>query len=287
MRGFIPKYQLTSPASLADALALLRNEPGVWKPFAGGTDLMVLLEAGRLPHRNYINIWGLDELRGMEANESHVTLGALTTYTDVQANPILRDEFPMLCQAASETGGLAIQNRGTLGGNIINASPAADSPPALLAYDAEIELVSSGGSRWLPYHGFHTGYKEMHMGADELLSRIRLPRNTKGATHYYRKVGTRKAQAISKVCLAAVSRMNDGQISDTRIALGSVAPIVVRCVQTEDSLRGRKPDAETIAAACDTLLREISPIDDIRSTADYRLQVARNLLTDFVKSLVG
>jgi CO/xanthine dehydrogenase FAD-binding subunit len=287
MRGFIPKYQLTTPASLADALALLRNEPGVWKPFAGGTDLMVLLEAGRLPHRNYINIWGLDELRGMEANESHVTLGALTTYTDVQANPILRDEFPMLCQAASETGGLAIQNRGTLGGNIINASPAADSPPALLAYDAEIELVSSGESRWLPYHGFHTGYKEMHLGADELLSRIRLPRNTKGVTHYYRKVGTRKAQAISKVCLAAVSRMNDGQISDTRIALGSVAPIVVRCVQTEDSLRGRKPDAETIAAACDTLLREISPIDDIRSTADYRLQVARNLLTDFVKSLVG
>jgi CO/xanthine dehydrogenase FAD-binding subunit len=287
MRGFIPNYQLTTPASLADALALLRNEPGVWKPFAGGTDLMVLLEAGRLPHRNYINIWGLDELRGMEANESHVTLGALTTYTDVQANPILRDEFPMLCQAASETGGLAIQNRGTLGGNIINASPAADSPPALLAYDAEIELVSSGESRWLPYHGFHTGYKEMHLGADELLSRIRLPRNTKGVTHYYRKVGTRKAQAISKVCLAAVSRMNDGQISDTRIALGSVAPIVVRCVQTEDSLRGRKPDAETIAAACDTLLREISPIDDIRSTADYRLQVARNLLTDFVKSLVG
>jgi CO/xanthine dehydrogenase FAD-binding subunit len=285
MRGFIPKYQLTSPASLADALALLRNEPGVWKPFAGGTDLMVLLEAGRLPHRNYINIWGLDELRGMEANESHVTLGALTTYTDVQANPILRDEFPMLCQAASETGGLAIQNRGTLGGNIINASPAADSPPALLAYDAEIELVSSGGSRWLPYHGFHTGYKEMHLGADELLSRIRLPRNTKGVTHYYRKVGTRKAQAISKVCLAAVSRMNDGQISDTRIALGSVAPIVVRCVQTEDSLRGRKPDAETIAAACDTLLREISPIDDIRSTADYRLQVSKNLLTDFLMQL--
>jgi len=282
MRAFIPNYQLNTPASLADALALLKNEPGVWKPFAGGTDLMVLLEAGRLSHRNYINIWGLDELRGIQANETHVTLGALTTYTDVQANPILRDEFPMLCQAASETGGLAIQNRGTLGGNIINASPAADSPPALLAYDAEIELVSSGGSRWLPYHGFHTGYKQMHIGADELLSRIRLPRNTKGAMHYYRKVGTRKAQAISKVCLAAVARMNDGQISDTRIALGSVAPIVVRCVETENALRGGKADTETIAAACDTLLREISPIDDIRSTADYRLQVSKNLLTDFL-----
>ena len=285
MRAFIPDYQLSTPASLADALALLKNEPGVWKPFAGGTDLMVLLEAGRLPHRNYINIWELNELRGVEASDTHITLGALTTYTDVQSHPILQSEFPMLCQAASETGGLAIQNRGTLGGNIINASPAADSPPALLAYDAEIELVSSSGSRWLPYHGFHTGSKQMHLGADELLSRIRLPRNTEGTTHYYRKVGTRKAQAISKVCLAAVGRMNDGQISDTRIALGSVAPIVVRCVQTENALRGQKPDEKTIAAACDTLSREISPIDDIRSTADYRLQVTKNLLTDFVFAL--
>jgi CO/xanthine dehydrogenase FAD-binding subunit len=285
MRAFIPDYQLATPASLADALTLLEKDPGVWKPFAGGTDLMVLLEAGKLPHHNYINIWGLHELRGIDVTETHVTLGALTTYTDVQAHPVLRSEFPMLCQAASETGGLAIQNRGTLGGNIINASPAADSPPALLAYDAEIELVSSAGARWVPYHGFHTGYKQMQLGADELLARIRLPRNTAGTMHYYRKVGTRKAQAISKVCLAATGRMSDGQINDTRIALGSVAPIVVRCVQTEDALRSRKPDAETVALACDALVREISPIDDIRSTADYRLQVTKNLLTDFVLAL--
>ena len=287
MRAFIPNYQLTTPASLADVLALLTREPGVWKPFAGGTDLMVLLEAGKLPHRNYINLWPLDELRGIEVSESHVTLCALTTYTDVQEHPILRGEFPMLCQAASETGGLAIQNRGTLGGNIINASPAADSPPALLAYDAEIELISTGGSRWLSYHGFHTGYKQMQLGANELLARIRLPRNTAGVTHYYRKVGTRKAQAISKVCLAATARLNDGQIAETRIAVGSVAPIVVRCVQTEDALRGRKPDAETIASAGAVLVREISPIDDIRSTADYRLQVTKNLLTDFVLALAS
>jgi CO/xanthine dehydrogenase FAD-binding subunit len=285
VRAFIPNYQLTTPASLADALALLANEPGVWKPFAGGTDLMVLLEAGKLPHRNYINIWELEELRGIEVNDSHVTLGALTTYTNVQAHPVLQSEFPMLCQAASETGGLAIQNRGTLGGNIVNASPAADSPPALLAYDAEIELVSSAGSRWVAYHGFHTGYKQMQIGADELLTRIRLPRTTAGVMHYYRKVGTRKAQAISKVCLAATGRMEHGAIADTRIAVGSVAPIVVRCVQTEDALRGRVPDSETIAIACDTLVREISPIDDIRSTADYRLQVTKNLLTDFIHAL--
>lgn len=285
MRAFVPNYQLTTPASLADALALLKSEPGVWKPFAGGTDLMVLLEAGKLVHRNYINIWTFSEMRGIEATDSHITLGALTTYTEVQANPILRREYPMLCQAAGETGGLAIQNRGTLGGNIINASPAADSPPALLAYDAEIELVSTRGSRWLPYHGFHTGYKQMHLHEDELLARIRMPRNTTNVTHYYRKVGTRKAQAISKVCFAAIGRMEDNHIADTRIVVGSVAPIVVRCVQTEGTLRGQKLDDETIKTACETLVREISPIDDIRSTAKYRLQVAKNLLTDFLTGL--
>ena len=282
MRAFIPDYQLTTPASLTDVLALLNKEPGVWKPFAGGTDLMVLLEAGKLNHRNYINIWGLRELRGIEGNDTHITLGALTTYTEVQAHPILRREFPMLCQAASETGGLAIQNRGTLGGNIINASPAADSPPALLAYDAEIELVSTRGSRWLPYQGFHTGYKQMQMDGDELLARIRLPRNTAGAVHYYRKVGTRKAQAISKVCFAGVGKMNGEQIDDMRIVVGSVAPIVVRCVKTEAALRGQRLDDETIRKAGVSFEQEISPIDDIRSTAKYRLRVAKNLLVDFL-----
>jgi len=273
------------PRSLADALALLKTEPGIWKPFAGGTDLMVLLDAGKLGHRNYVNIWGLDELRGIDVTDTHVTLGALTTYTDVQSHPILQNEFPMLSQAASETGGLAIQNRGTLGGNIVNASPAADSPPALLVYDAEIELVSTGGSRWLPYNGFHTGYKQMLIAPDELLARIRLPRNTRGASHYYRKVGTRKAQAISKVCFAGFARIDQERIEDVRIAIGSVAPIIVRCVETENTLRGQKPGAETTQTACASLSREISPIDDIRSTAKYRLQVAKNLLTDFLSTL--
>src|SRR6266542_111407 len=139
MRGNIPSYALVSPGKLGEALSLLASEPGVWQPFAGGTDLMVLLESGKLSHKNYLNIWNLGELRGITATTDHLTLGALTTYTEVQSNPILREEFPMLCQAASETGGLAIQNRGTIGGNIANASPAADSPPALLAYNAELE----------------------------------------------------------------------------------------------------------------------------------------------------
>ncbi len=282
MRGYVPGYQLTTPASLNDVLALLGNEPGAWKPFAGGTDLMVLLEAGKLPHRNYVNIWPLSELRGIEITDEHVTLGALTTYTEVQANAVLQREFPMLCQAASETGGLAIQNRGTLGGNVVNASPAADSPPALLAYDAEIELVSSGGSRWLPYDGFHRGYKQMTMRADELLARIRLPRRTSDMQQYYRKVGTRKAQAISKVCFAGVVRMEDTRVTDVRVVLGSVAPIVLRCKQTEDAISGKEINDDTVKLARETLLREIVPIDDVRSTANYRLRVAANLLVDFL-----
>lgn len=285
MRGHVPSYRLVSPASLGAALTVLAREPGVWQPFAGGTDLMVLLEAGKLPHKNYLNIWNLAELRGIEVSSEHVTLGALTTYTEVQSNPILREEFPMLCQAASETGGLAIQNRGTLGGNIANASPAADSPPALLAYDAELELISVNGARWVKYHNFHTGYKQMIMSADELLARIRLPRATTDLQHYYRKVGTRKAQAISKVCFAATARISEGTADDVRIVLGSVAPIPLRCIKTEDVLRGAKLDRNSIEQAQAALAGEIVPIDDIRSTRDYRLRVSLNLLEDFLLQL--
>jgi CO/xanthine dehydrogenase FAD-binding subunit len=276
-----------SPASLADALAVLAREAGVWQPFAGGTDLMVLLEAGRLAHKNYLNIWNLAELRGIEVSAEHVTLGALTTYTEVQSNPILREEFPMLCQAASETGGLAIQNRGTLGGNIANASPAADSPPALLAYDAALELSSENAKRWVPYHGFHIGYKQMTMRADELLTRIRLPRLSNPVHHYYRKVGTRKAQAISKVCFAATARIHEGRVDDVRVVLGSVAPVPLRCVKTEEALRGASLNRSSIDRASTELAVEIVPIDDIRSTKDYRLKVSLNLLEDFLLELAN
>jgi CO/xanthine dehydrogenase FAD-binding subunit len=273
------------PTSLAEVLALLQREPDTWKPFAGGTDLMVLLESGKLRERNYVDIWNLTELRGVNLSDSHVTLGALTTYTEVQSHEVLRQEFPMLCQAASETGGLAIQNRGTVGGNIVNASPAADSPPALLAYDAELELTAQTGARWIPYHTFHTGYKEMDLRANELLTRIRMPRPAQDVRHYYRKVGTRKAQAISKVCFAATARLSGNILDDLRLAFGSVAPIPLRCLKTEDKLRGRTIDQSLIAEATAELRREITPIDDIRSSQNYRLRVSQNLLVDFLTSI--
>ena len=282
MRAYIPSYQLVTPQSLDEVLSLLAREPRKWKPFAGGTDLMVLLEAGKLSHQSYLNLLPLQELRQIEVDETHLTIGALTTYTEVQKNVVLVEEFPMLCQAASETGGLAIQNRGTLGGNIINASPAADSPPALLAYDAQLELSSTVGVRWIPYEGFHTGYKQMGIRDDELLTRIRLPRSKEPFIHYYRKVGTRKAQAISKVCFAGVLRQSGQQVEEVRIAVGSVAPIPLRCSKTEKVLRGQTINDKLVEVAVKEFSREISPIDDIRSTKNYRKRVAENLLADFL-----
>src|SRR6266566_3210511 len=285
MRGHVPSYALVSPASLSDALGVLAREPGVWKPFAGGTDLMVLLEAGKLSHKGYLNLWNLNELRGTSVTASEVTVGALTTYTEVQATRILQEEFPMLCQAASETGGLAIQNRGTLGGNIVNASPAADSPPALLAYDADLTLISTRGARTLPYRDFHLAYKETALEPDELVHSVTISRNYKRYKTYIRKVGPRNAQAISKVAIAVLARMNKGRIEDIRIGAASVREYPARLTATEKSLTGETITPESIAAARATILTEVRPIDDIRSTAKYRATVAANLLEEFLLTL--
>jgi CO/xanthine dehydrogenase FAD-binding subunit len=285
MRSYLPAFEMEAPRDLGAVLERMAREPGAWKPFAGGTDLMVLLEAGKLPHHKFVNIWGLPELRGMEITPAHVTLGALTTYTELRRHEILASEFPLLCQAAAETGSIATQNRGTLGGNIANASPAADSPPALFVYDTELELISTSGPRWVPYHGFWSGYKQMDLRSDELIRRIRLPREKSGWKQYYRKVGTRRAQAISKVCFAGAARVDAGRIVDVRIALGSVAPTVLRAIETEKTLRGEKLSPAILDAAQEVLAREIAPIDDMRSTSRYRRRVAQNLLAEFCEAL--
>jgi CO/xanthine dehydrogenase FAD-binding subunit len=285
MRSYLPAYELKAPANLAEALNLLAGEPEGWTPFAGGTDLMVLLEAGKLPAGKFLNLWHLPELKGIVETPEHITLGSLTTFAEVQQNATLQREYSMLCQAASETGAVAIQNRATVGGNIANASPAADSPPALLAYDAELDLLSASGGRWLAYHAFHTGYKQTRLRPGEIIARIRLPRSRVVWNQSYRKVGTRKAQAISKVCFAARMRMEGDVVGDVRIAFGSVAPVPLRCFETEDVLRGQTINGTTVKAARETLSRELSPIDDFRSTEAYRRTVAGNLLERFLSEL--
>lgn len=283
MRAHIPSYEIIAPRSLKDALAKLQAQPGVFRPFAGGTDLMVLLEAGHLEHKKFLNIWGFEELEKIRLTSTRVSIGALTTYSQIRRSPTLSREFPLLGAAASETGAIAIQNRGTLGGNIANASPAADTPPALLAYNAEIELISSRGTRRVPYSEFHTGYKKTAMRPDELVCRVHLLRETGGLLHYYRKVGTRKAQAISKVCLAGVLGVSpQGVIAYARIAIGSVAATPLRCLRTEAALVGRPLEPALVQHARKAIMSEIKPLDDIRSTAEYRLRVAGNLLEEFL-----
>ncbi len=282
MRSFLRDFDLVAPRTLDEALRTLAREPGVWRPFAGGTDLMVLLEAGKLPAARYMSLWHLPELRGIHVGDHAIAIGAMTTYSDVLAAPVLRVECPSLGAAAAETGGVATQNRGTIGGNIANASPAADTPPALLVYDGELELVSVRGVRRVPYDRFHLGYKRMDLAPDELIRSIRVARGRGGWIHGWRKVGTRRAQAISKVCFAAALDLAGDTVRDVRIALGSVAPTVIRAAGSEVSIRGRTLDATAIAACCEALRREIAPIDDLRSTAAYRSRVAVNLLEQFL-----
>lgn len=290
MRAWLAQYSMERASSLDDALARLAAQPKYWTPFAGGTDLMVVLETGKMPPRNFLDISAISDLRGIQATTSHVSIGALATYTDLLETSVIPTEFPLIAEAARQTGAIAIQNRGTVGGNIANASPAADLPPALLVYDAELEVASVRGRRWIPYDRFHIGYKQMDLAADELIVATRMPRRRVGAgfsrpeswKQTYRKVGTRRAQAISKICFAAAVHIEGSRVIDARIALGSVAPTVVRARAAEQVLQAGDVSTETIRRARVALENEIAPIDDIRSTADYRRRVAGNLLEEFL-----
>jgi CO/xanthine dehydrogenase FAD-binding subunit len=289
MMPLLDRYQLVTPASLSEALDDLATHPGA-RPFAGGTDLMVLLEAGHLPPGRYVDLQHCHELLGIEYGAEGVAIGAMTSYTEIRNSPELATDYPLLGMAAAETGGVATQNRGTIGGNIANASPAADTPPALIVYDASLELISARGARRVHYDQFHQGYKKMDLQPGELIARVHMPprpivRQKPDAVSwrdYYRKVGTRRAQAISKVCFAGSLEMDAGVVKEVRIALGSVAPTVIRARRTEEALRGRRLDAAAIDNARRALLSEIAPIDDIRSTARYRARVAVNLLREFL-----
>jgi CO/xanthine dehydrogenase FAD-binding subunit len=285
MRSNVANYELIAPNSLDAVLQILADSPDRYTPIAGGTELMVALGAGRLQPKKLISLWNLEELRFIDITPDAIILGAGTTFTDIRRHPVIAEEFPILVQAASWTGSIANQNRGTLGGNIVNASPAADTPPALLAYDAELTLVSTRGSRTMRYSDFHLAYKKTALEPDELLHSITILRNYSDYKSYIRKVGTRNAQAISKVAIAALVRGNKENIEDIRIGAASVREYPTRLPATEQSLTGKPITKSTIAAARVAIFSEARPIDDIRSTARYRASVAANLLEEFLHTL--
>src|SRR5438105_11934167 len=265
MQSVISTRTLLRPRSLEDALAMLRDEPTL-TPLAGCTDLYVALNFGTLKDTRFLDLWRLDRLRKIELRGGALSIGALATFTDLIRSTLVRKRLPMLAAAARDVGGVQIQNRGTIGGNVANASPAGDTLPVLAAADAVVVLQQAGGIRRIPFAAFYTGYRQTVRRADELIVGFEIP-PVRGR-QWFRKVGTRAAQAIAKVVVAGVVA------DEVRIALGSVAPTVVHAVRTEAAIaRGA-----SVAEAQRSLMDEIAPIDDIRSTAEYRRRVAANLI---------
>ena len=273
-----------SPRTLADAYALLAE--GGRRPLAGGTDALVERAAGVGTTGRYLDLAGLAELRGIRSADGTLVLGAATTYAELRRDPLVAEHAPVLSALAAEVGAAQIQNRGTLGGNIATASPAGDSLPVLLALDAEIVVGGARGERTVTAAAFFPAYRRTALAADELILRIVVPIRP-DRTVVFRKVGTRRAQAISVVVMAVAWRVEDGHWRDVRVALGSVAPTPIRARATEATLEGASPVAEIAALAASTLTAEIAPIDDVRSSADYRRMVAGRVLHRIVRDAAG
>src|SRR5262245_20723193 len=278
---------IESPRTLSDAFALLAGSSAddLLTPIAGGTDVMVRVtgEIGEPPAR-LLDLWRLDELRGITADGGAITLGALTTYTDIRRSAPCREHLPALVEAASTIGAAQIQNRGTLGGNIANASPAGDTLPIMLALDAEIVVGGPRGERTIEERDFWVANRRTALAPDELILRIRIP-VPGGREARFRKIGSRRAQAISKVVLAVAWREEMGAAAwrDVRVALGSVADRPVRARAAEAALEGLPPTPESADRAAEALAGEISPIDDVRSSADYRNVLAARALHRIVR----
>jgi CO/xanthine dehydrogenase FAD-binding subunit len=274
---------VVSPRTLDEAFAALAEAPH--RPVAGGTDLLVQItgEIGEPPER-VIDIWGLDELRGISLQDGALVIGALTTYTQIRRAPEVRTHLPALADAAATIGAAQIQNRGTLGGNAANASPAGDTLPILLATDAELVLGGPRGERTVPASEFWPAYRRTALAPDELIVRIRFPLVDARQVRF-RKVGTRRAQAISKVVMALAWEQSDGSAAwrNVRLALGSMAATPVRALRTEATLESHDPSPEVADAAVAALAEELTPIDDVRSTADYRRAVAGRVLHRLIR----
>lgn len=261
-----------APASLSEALAVLVENPNA-RPVAGCTDLMVGAGEGRAAFDAVLDLTRIPEIHGIMREADGWRIGATATFTEIQRAPGLAASLPILAEAASWVGGWQIQNRATIGGNAANASPAGDSLPVLLALDAAVVLVGPRGERTVPYDAFHLAYRRTAIQPGEILAWILVPEPAPGTIQFFRKIGTREAQSISKVVVAMAARRDGGALRDVRIAAGSVAPVPVRLRAAEAACEGRDTGEATAVAAGRAAAGEVAPIDDVRSTAAYRAHV--------------
>ncbi len=286
MRTALSTLEVVRPRGLKQALEVLARarDQERWVPLAGGTDLLVYLNAGGFDGRRFLDMWGLRELRGIRVGKSAATLGALTTFREIREHPLMRRRFPALVSAAAEVGAWQIQNRATLAGNIANASPAGDSLPVLIAHDAVIHAQSIRGMRNIPFDQLYRGYRDLVLERDELITAVTLPYPPARSVAFFRKVGTRRAQSISKVVFSGLIAF-DGRagVTHVRLGYGSVAPVTLRARHAEKALSREAPSPESLERAREALHRDISPIDDIRSDREYRLTIAANVLEQFLR----
>jgi xanthine dehydrogenase small subunit len=272
------------PGSLPEALEARAKNPD-FTVLAGGTDLFVAANTKPAPV-GLLDLFNLHGLRGIsQGTAGSLLIGAATTYSDLIASAEVADHLPILVDASREVGALQVQSRGTIGGNMATSSPVGDTLPVLLAADAVVHVASVRGERRIPYGEFLTGYRQVDLAGDELLVAVEIPKQVAGAAMTWRKVGTRKAQSISKVMMAAIAGLDDGRISHVRIALGAVADRTIRARKAEDLVVGKKPSAELAEAVRHAVTGEIKPITDVRSSADYRLESAANIAARFISDL--
>lgn len=276
-----------SPRSLAEAYGLLAERGNSIKIIAGGTDLMVLMNAHQLDSSEFLDIWRIDELRGIAEEGPFLRIGALTTYSQLIGSGLVRRYAPSLIAASRTIGAIQIQNRGTIGGNIVNASPAGDTLPVLAAYGSQVEIGSSRGKEVIPFNEFYQGYRQTRLEPDQLVLSVLMPKLAEGERDFFWKVGTRRAQAISKTMIAAKAATRARLIDKISIGVGSVAPTVIRAYQTERLLNGALLDDDLIEQARRMVANEIAPITDLRSTERYRRTVTANVLVKFLRQLKG
>ena len=275
-----------APRSLDEALEQLAEQPNL-RPLAGCTDLMVSEPEERLELPGVVDLQGIAELRGIQWRGEVLEIGAVTPFSEIRDSPEVRQSFPALAEAASRIGGWQIQNRASLGGNMANASPAGDSLPVLLVLDAQVVLVGPEGRRTVPYRDFHRGYRQTALAPGEIIGWVELPKPPAGATQFFRKVGTREAQAISKVVVALLASVSEGVIAEYRLAAGSVAETPVRLTEVEEAMVGRTAKTEVADLAGHLAAQAVRPIDDVRSTAEYRRFVLAQVVRRMTLQLVG
>lgn len=276
-----------TPTSLADFFDLYEQHPGSM-PLAGGTDLLVKLRSGKVNPPLLLRLDSINELKEVRLDDDTLFIGPAATFSTLATHPLLLSHAPLLARAAATVGGPAVRNMGTIGGNLSTASPAGDSLPPLYLLSAEIELSSRHELQRIPLSQFISGPGKTAIKADEIISGIRIPLNTNFTAQRFEKVGRRRSLAISVVSFCGAACVAPcGAVRDARFAWGSIGPTVVRLPQLEDMLRDTVMDDETIRRAALIVSEGISPISDIRASADYRRSVSVNLLTSFLEGLRG